>query len=70
MATTTGEGLAAYEAERDAALNPALRDYEARNRSLPARRAARERRDYEQVLLTGATGYLGSYLLRELLADR
>ena len=27
------------------------------------------RRPYRHVLLTGATGYLGSYLLRELLAD-
>lgn len=28
------------------------------------------RRPYRSILLTGATGYLGSYLLRELLADR
>ena len=61
--------LAAYEAERDVALAGAQRGYDARNRSY--RLAGNgESRDYGQVLLTGATGYLGSYLLRELLADR
>jgi thioester reductase-like protein len=62
------DGLAAYEAERDAALAVALRDYEARNRHY-SRDGGAGRRNYTQVLLTGATGYLGSYLLRELLAD-
>jgi len=65
-------GLAAYEAERDAALDAARRAYEARNQSCrfcPLDGAAK-RRDYGRVLLTGATGYLGSYLLRELLASR
>jgi amino acid adenylation domain-containing protein/thioester reductase-like protein len=62
-------GLAAYEAECGAALTVARRDYEARNR-LYLRDGAGERRDYARVLLTGATGYLGNYLLRELLADR
>ena len=60
-------GLAAYEAEREAALSAARRDYEKRNQSY-GQNGAGERRDYARVLLTGATGYLGSYLLRELLA--
>jgi amino acid adenylation domain-containing protein/thioester reductase-like protein len=63
------EGLAAYEAERDAALDAARRAYEMRNQSY-RQDGAGERRDYGRVLLTGATGYLGSYLLRELLASR
>jgi thioester reductase-like protein len=61
--------LGDYERERDATLAAAYRDYEMRNRAYPAVGVAR-RRDYGRVLLTGATGYLGSYLLRELLADR
>jgi len=60
--------LATYEAERDLALTVAYRSYEARNQ-VYRHAGAGERRDYGQVLLTGATGYLGSYLLRELLAD-
>jgi thioester reductase-like protein len=63
------QNLVAYEAERDAALGPALREYELRNQAYRLDGAV-ERRDYRRVLLTGATGYLGSYLLRELLADR
>jgi thioester reductase-like protein len=59
--------LAACEAEREAALGAARLDYEARNQ-FHRRRGPGERRSYERVLLTGATGYLGSYLLRELLA--
>jgi amino acid adenylation domain-containing protein/thioester reductase-like protein len=61
------QGLAAYEAERDATLAPALCSYHARNESFRQAELG-ERRDYGQVLLTGATGFLGSYLLRELLA--
>ncbi len=62
-------GLSAYEAERDVALTAARRSYEARNQ--PYRQAgAGKRRDYGQVLLTGATGHLGSHVLRELLASR
>ena len=60
--------LATYEAERDPVLTAAHRSYEARNQAY-RHAGAGERRDYGQVLLTGATGYLGSYLLRELLAD-
>jgi amino acid adenylation domain-containing protein/thioester reductase-like protein len=63
------DGLAAYEAEREAALNAARRAYEMRNQPY-CLRGAGERRDYSKVLLTGATGYLGSYLLRQLLAGR
>ncbi len=62
-------GLAAYEEERDVALTAARRSYEARNQPYRQARTGK-RRDYGQVLLTGATGYLGSYVLRELLASR
>jgi amino acid adenylation domain-containing protein/thioester reductase-like protein len=62
-------GLADYERDRDAALAAAYRDYETRNRAYQ-RNDVGGRRDYRRVLLTGATGYLGSYLLRELLAER
>jgi thioester reductase-like protein len=61
-------GLAAYEAERDAALSAAQRGYQARNQAYG--QVGPRRRDHGRVLLTGATGYLGSYLLRELLADQ
>ncbi len=61
------EGLAAYEAERDVVLTAARREYKLRN-EVHCQRVAGQRRDYGRVLLTGATGYLGSYLLRELLA--
>jgi thioester reductase-like protein len=59
-------GLEAYQRERDASLTVAMQVYEAQNQcQRPASLA--QRRDYRRVLLTGATGYLGSYLLRELL---
>ena len=61
--------LAAYNAEREAALARARQEYATRNRSYEAIGAG-ERRDYRRVLLTGATGYLGSYILRELLTGR
>ena len=60
--------LDAYDAERNAALNVALRDYKLRNVGYQ-QPGNGQRRDYSRVLLTGATGYLGNYLLRELLAD-
>ncbi len=61
--------LTGYEAERETVLTTAMRDYETRNQFY-AQHASPKRRDYARVLLTGATGYLGSYLLRELLANR
>jgi amino acid adenylation domain-containing protein/thioester reductase-like protein len=61
-------GLPTYDAERSVALDAERRAYETRNLSYRYKAAA-ERRSYAQVLLTGATGYLGNYLLRELLAD-
>ena len=62
------DGLAAYDAERDAALAAQQRAYEERNRPYRDRDYG-ARRDYGRVLLSGGTGYLGAYLLRELLAD-
>lgn len=59
--------LPIYEAERDEALTLAQRSYDARNLTCLEARAG-QHRNYQEVLLTGATGYLGSYLLRELLA--
>jgi thioester reductase-like protein len=61
-------GLTDYEKEREAALTVALQAYEERNRSQRYDHVGASR-DYGHVLLTGATGYLGGYLLRELLAD-
>lgn len=58
--------IAGYDAERDAALRSAYDVYDARNRSY-LQGTAGKRRDYQRILLTGATGYLGSYVLRELL---
>jgi len=61
--------LSAYEEERAAALAPEWRAYATRN--FAYRNIATEnRQDYHNVILTGATGYLGSYVLRELLADK
>ncbi|OYD81562.1 non-ribosomal peptide synthetase [Azospirillum brasilense] len=60
--------LPAFDAARDRALAEQQRAYEARNAAYAAFDGT-ERRDYGEVLLTGATGYLGAYLLRELLSD-
>ena len=62
------DSLADYDAERDAALGAQLDAYEARNRSYQDRDYGAHR-DHDRVLLTGGTGYLGAYLLRELLSD-
>jgi amino acid adenylation domain-containing protein/thioester reductase-like protein len=59
---------AGSEDEREDALRMQRAVYETRIRSA-LERNLEARRPYRQVLLTGATGYLGSYLLRELLAD-
>ena len=65
----SGRGVqAGSEAGRDRALAAQRAAYEARSRSLLDRDLG-ARRPYKHVLLTGASGYLGSYLLRELLAD-
>jgi amino acid adenylation domain-containing protein/thioester reductase-like protein len=56
------------EHERENALEAQRELYEARMRS-DLNRDLLRCRSRRQVLLTGATGYLGSYLLRELLAD-
>jgi len=62
------KGLAAYETERGSALTIAQRDYQTRSQAY-WQSGTQGHRDYRRVLLTGATGYLGSYLLRELLDD-
>ncbi|MEO0034779.1 MAG: hypothetical protein RLZZ501_802, partial [Pseudomonadota bacterium] len=65
---TFAAGRAEYEARRTEALDSALAAYRARSAALPP--PAPERcRAYRRVLLTGATGYLGAYLLRELAED-
>ncbi|AWJ93997.1 hypothetical protein Sp245p_29765 (plasmid) [Azospirillum baldaniorum] len=60
--------LPAFDAARDRALAEQQQAYEARNAAYAAFDGT-ERRDYGEALLTGATGYLGAYLLRELLSD-
>jgi len=65
---TYQHGLPAYEAQREAALAQEAQAYAARNSSLLACDLA-QRTPYRHVLLTGATGYLGAYLLRELLLE-
>jgi thioester reductase-like protein len=62
------DDLAAYDAERTDALAAAQERYARRNESY-RRLDVDERRPYGHVLLTGATGYVGSYVLRELLRD-
>jgi hypothetical protein len=59
----TKSGLA-----RDEKLTTQRRIYDNKNLAV-LERDPEARRPYLHVLLTGATGYLGSYLLRELLAD-
>lgn len=61
------ETLPSYEAERDQGVAKQLEIYRARNLGF-ASISLEKRRPYEHVLLTGATGYVGAYLLRELLA--
>lgn len=60
--------LPAFDAARDRALDEQQRAYEARNAAYAPFDGV-ERRDYGNVLLTGGTGYLGAYLLRELLSE-
>lgn len=62
--------LASYDAERDSVLALAAAAYAQRNRAFDDADFSR-RADYRNVLLTGATGYVGIYLLRQLLqSDR
>jgi len=58
----------AFERKREIELRPQRTIYEARIRN-DLQRELKSRNSYQHVLLTGATGYLGSYLLREILAD-
>ena len=60
---------AGSEAEREEALRTPRATYANKVRSA-LELDLDVRQPYRHVLLTGATGYLGSYLLRELLADR
>jgi amino acid adenylation domain-containing protein/thioester reductase-like protein len=65
-----GRGIqAGAEAEREEALRTQRIAYETKIGTTLGRDLL-IRQPYRHVLLTGATGYLGSYLLRELLADR
>ena len=59
---------AGLEAEREDALRTQRTVYETRI-SDALKRDLKTSLPYRHMLLTGATGYLGSYLLRELLAD-
>jgi len=55
-----------FEAQRSAAMQGPLEAYATRNQAYYSRRLE-ARRPYRKILLTGTTGYLGSYLLREML---
>ena len=57
-----------YDRKREAELAAASMVYEKRNQ-FELQGGVGPCRDYRRVLLTGSTGYLGSYLLRELLLD-
>lgn len=64
-----GGDTVATEADREEALKIHRAAYGARVASA-LECDLRQRNSYRHLLLTGATGYLGSYLLRELLSDR
>ena len=61
------DDLAAYDAQRSAALEDSQNLYASRIRR-DLEHDLGPRRAYGRVLLTGSTGYLGSYLVRALLA--
>lgn len=60
------DNLAAYDSQREDALAADAADYTDRNRAFDSADFS-QRANYRNVLLTGATGYVGIYLLRELL---
>ncbi|NTW56713.1 MAG: amino acid adenylation domain-containing protein, partial [Chlorobiaceae bacterium] len=64
----TSSSLPEMERSRNRALENLRREYKQRNREY-ALRDMEFRQPYQHILLTGATGYLGSYLLRELLKN-
>jgi amino acid adenylation domain-containing protein/thioester reductase-like protein len=63
-----GTSLPEIERRRNEAIENLRREYERRNLDCSERDLGL-RQPYRHVLLTGATGYLGSYLLRELLSN-
>jgi amino acid adenylation domain-containing protein/thioester reductase-like protein len=61
--------LSEFEKQKNQALQLDRETYLAKSKRL-LENGSRPNRTYQTVLLTGATGYLGCYLLRELLVDK